>query len=104
MIPDEKGKLVVYPDNLSTSQLVKENQRLKEELLANKQNTSKESMQMRNASTILRNDVNQHDVQIPWPPLPGEMKDGSAFIPGTLKTFLRMLMEGEPNSSAPVSG
>ena len=103
VIPDEKGKLLVYPDNLSTSQLVKENQRLKEELLANKQNTSKESMQMRNASTILRNDVNQHDVQMPWPPLPEEMKDGAAFISGSLKTFLRMLMAGGSDSSAPVS-
>ena len=103
VIPDEEGKLLVYPDNLSTSQLVTENQRLKEELLANKQNTSKESMQMRNVSTILRNDVNQHDVQMPWPPLPEEMKDGAAFIPGSLKTFLRMLMAGESDSAAPVS-
>ena len=39
VIPDEQGKLLVYPDNLSMSQLVQENQRLKEELLATKQNT-----------------------------------------------------------------
>ena len=103
VIPDERGKLLVYPDNLSTSQLVKENERLKEELLAKKQNTSNENMQMRNVSTILRNDVKQHDVQMPWPPLPEEMKEGAAFIPGSLKIFLRMLMAGESDPLAPVS-
>lgn len=53
MTPDEKGKLLVYHDNRSLFQLVHENHRLKEELLATKQNTSKVSMVMRNVSTIL---------------------------------------------------
>ena len=54
----------------------------------------------RKLSTVLKNDVKGHDVEMPWPPVAEYMKEGEAFNPCSLKAFLRLLLADEPDISA----
>ena len=95
MIPDDKGKILVFPDNLSLGEVVKENVRLKEELQVFKENMSHNENMVKTVSLMLRNDVKMQETKMPWPPVPAQLEASSQLIPGSLNAFLRILFSGD---------
>ena len=95
MIPDDKGKILVFPDNLSLGEVVKENVRLKEELQVFKENMSHNENMVKTVSLMLRNDVKMQEIKMPWPPVPAQLEASSQLIPGSLNAFLRILFSGD---------
>ncbi|KAL7378813.1 hypothetical protein ABVT39_019162 [Epinephelus coioides] len=87
IFPDTKGKLLLYPDNLSMREIAKENQSLINELQALK------SAGAQDEAIKLRADIKSQDVPQVWPP---EVKAEAErpTIPELLIIFLYYLLTG----------
>ncbi|KAK3886506.1 hypothetical protein Pcinc_009376 [Petrolisthes cinctipes] len=89
IVPDGRGKLLITPDNLSTMEVVKENQSLKWEL----QTLKSASVQdvITKAAIKLRSTIKSRDIPQAWPP---EVKPESECptIPESLTVFLQYLL------------
>lgn len=42
----------------------------------------------------LRKAVKEHNTDVPWPPLPSELRDASYYVPNCLSRFLKILLTG----------
>lgn len=91
MVTDSIGRVLVYPDNLSLVNVLQENQKLKDELHLVKQDSTSVDGMFRKVSTLLRKDMTEHNVKMPWPPLPEEMEKPSVYVPNSLTNFLKLL-------------
>lgn len=80
---DDNGKLLVYPENLTFSEIVKENIRLKNEL--NKELDSDNILER--AALQLRRCIQNHEVTQSWPPLPSDLYTSHTYIPEQLRSF-----------------
>ena len=95
MIPDDKGKILVFPANLLLKDLVKENIHLRDELRVLKDRTSETEKMIENVSRIIRSDVRELGSKMPWPPTPADLKAPLEYIPCSLQLFLKVLFSGE---------
>lgn len=91
IFPDAKGKLLLYPDDLSMRELAKQNQSLINELQALKSVGAQDVIAK--AAIKLRADIKSQDVPQVWPP---EVKPEAecATIPESLIVFLYYLLTG----------
>lgn len=98
IIPDHNGKLLIYPDNLTVQELVRENQSLKKQLKTLSRGDAQE-LQTKTAKQ-LRADIKTKakDINQSWPPEIESVK--SDIIPESLLYFLRILLIGsnDPDS------
>ena len=92
---DSRNNVLIFPDNLTTEQLVKENQNLKyeiQDLLSKDHNTVVDSVKV---ALKLRRSIQDQDKDEPWPPLPSDLTDAAAYIPDDLNNFLNVLLTGK---------
>lgn len=89
---DDNGKLLVYPENLTFSEIVKENIRLKNEL--NKKELDSDNI-LERAALQLRRCIQNHEVTQSWPPLPSDLYSSHTYIPEQLRSFLRCVISGQ---------
>ncbi len=91
IFPDAKGKLLLYPDNLSMREPAKQHQSLRDELLALKSVSAQDVIAK--AAIKLRADIKSQDVPQVWPP---EVKPEAEcpVIPESLMVFLYYLLTG----------
>jgi len=66
IIPNDKGKLLVYPDNLSMDELVKVCQKQKDELRKHKSSISEDIILQ--VALKIRGDIRNQDITQAWPP------------------------------------
>lgn len=93
IIPDQKGKLLLYPDNLTVQDLVRENQTLRRELLHAQCRGDGRELLIKAANQI-RGDIKTmaKDTTQTWPP---EVESNpSEIIPESLLRFLCTLLTG----------
>lgn len=83
IIPDDNGKLLLYPDNLSMRELVKENHNLK----------IKDKDAVARVAIHLRADIKEQDVPQSWPP-DVKSEEECPTIPESLSVFLCYLLTG----------
>ena len=99
IIADEKGKIHIYPDNLSMIKLAEENQSLKRELQTLK--CARAHNAIASTAKKLRKDITCLDVPQAWPP---EVKseEECPVIPESLRLFLSHLFTGsnDPDCSS----
>ncbi|KAK3885065.1 hypothetical protein Pcinc_010719 [Petrolisthes cinctipes] len=100
-VHDAKGKVLVYPDNLSRDELVKQNVFLMDTVQDLESKGDIEGL-LKKSGHLLHNSIKKHSVSISWPPLASELSNSSAFIPGNLKGFLQHLI-AEPQDEASLS-
>ena len=94
------GKLVVYPDNLSTDILVLDFLALKTELNATKSSEKDLQSPIKKLALQMRADVKGQYVNDEWPPQPSELTPESARLPSSLMHFLNAIITGEKGESA----
>jgi len=66
IITNDKGKLLVYPDNLTMDELVKVCQKLKDELKEHKSSISEDIISQ--LALKIRGDIRKQDITQAWPP------------------------------------
>lgn len=92
-VSDDKGKLLVYPDNLSLDQVVVAMMKAEEQL--------REVKHSENIDNIVKLSANHLRGQIkkikpkPWPPHPAELNSDYIEVPESLQMFLKLLLHGE---------
>ena len=91
IFPDRKGRLIMYPDNMSMCELAKENQSLKAELHTPKGITADDVVAK--AAMKIRADIKQQDAPQTWPP-EVESEAQHAIVPESTMDFLRYLLTG----------
>ena len=91
IFPDRKGRLIMYPDNMSMCELAKENQSLKAELHTLKGITADDVVAK--AAMKIRADIKQQDAPQTWPP-EVESEAQHAIVPESTMDFLRYLLTG----------
>ncbi|KAJ8414408.1 hypothetical protein AAFF_G00052780 [Aldrovandia affinis] len=93
--PDDSGKLLVYGDSLSKSDLVKRTHALQVELDAMRA----QSVELvAKAALLLRNEIKQNETNQTWPPDVEQDKD---IIPQSVSKFLQTLLTGKTASPQP---
>ena len=95
IFPDERGKLLMVPNNFTTECLAKQNVKLKEELRLLKRKTSAmpplEKKPLHPAK-CLRTDIRAIKTNHPWPPNPEELTEDFVRLPDSLVKFLTFLL------------
>ena len=92
-VHDDKGKLLVYPDNLSFDQVVVAMVKAEEQL--------QEIKYCKNIDNIVKLSADHLRGQIkkinpnPWPPNPAELNSDYTKLPESLEMFLKILHHGE---------
>ena len=89
---NEKGKLLLYPDNLSITELAKKYQMLKAELQMLKYLTAEDVIAK--AALHVRADVIKQDFPQVWPPMVVEAEESGPIIPESLTLFLQYFLTG----------
>ena len=89
---DDKGKLFLYPDNLSVIELARANIALRRELQSLKSLTHDNVIST--AALKIREDIEQHDFPQAWPPHIVEGDESAFIVPGSLLLFLQYLLTG----------
>ena len=95
IISDDKGKLLVYPDSLSMSELAKHAFALNVELKHAK--TVNSGDVVKKAALQMRNDIKKQDISSAWPPNVEE----DDFIPQSITEFLQTLLTGDSECTNP---
>ena len=97
IFPDDKGQLLVFPDNLTVYDLAQENQKLKNKFDILKSNTTSLQKSVEKSASHLRSTIKDHDNNTPRPfpwPWPSALQK-SIHIPADLLTFLCAIFTGE---------
>ncbi len=89
---DEKGKLFLYPDNLSITALAQSNIALTTELQSLKSLTR--SNAITTAALKVRADLEQHEFPQAWPPHVAEGEENAFNFPESVTLFLQHLLAG----------
>lgn len=93
--------MLIFPDNLTVEQLVKENQDLKyeiQDILSKNVHCNDDSG---NVAITLRSIIQDHVKEEPWPPLPSDLTDATEYIPADLHSFLKVLLTGKRGEVVP---
>ena len=93
IIPDANGKLLLYPDSLSMTELAKTAFSLKNELQHARSVISEDAVTK--AAWQMRNDIKQQDNKQMWPP---NVDQSELLIPDSVTKFLQTLLSGNCNS------
>ena len=98
ILPGDKGRLLVVPDNLSMQMLATEYLKVKNELDTHC-SVSKDSTQMlKKVAMHLRCEVKKAQIDQPWPPQPEELNPNFVRLLTDLTQFLMILLTGDqPN-------
>ncbi|KAL1262233.1 hypothetical protein QQF64_007498 [Cirrhinus molitorella] len=91
IIPNDKGKLLVYPDNLTMDDLVKVCQNLKDELKEHKSSFSEDIISQ--VALKIRDDIRNQDITQAWPPHASDLEMMNS-TPTSLVEFLQTLLTG----------
>ncbi len=89
---DEKGKLFLYPDNLSITALAQSNIALTTELQSLKSLTHNNAITT--AALKIRADLEQHEFPQAWPPHIAEGEENAFNFPESVTLFLQHLLAG----------
>ena len=101
IFPDEKGKLLVLPNNLDRQELARRNQMLKKELAVWRSNTMEMTKLLEKAALYIRQSVKEHQMNAPWPLAPADLTTLKACIPDDLHHFFTVLLTGDPTNTTP---
>ena len=93
IVTDASGKLLVFPDSLSSDDLVRENQKLMKEPNTLKENTKNVQHVLAKAALHLRSTIKHLEKSNNWPFLPSALTD--LQIPEDLTHFMFTLITGE---------
>ena len=93
IFPDENGKLLLYPDSLSMTELAKTVFSLKNELQQTRSVNSDDAVTK--AALWMRNDIIKQDTKQVWPP---DVEQDGFLIPESITQFLQTLLSGNCNS------
>lgn len=91
---DDKGKLLIMPDNLSIVALAKENIALKEQMRSLTQGEDINVVTKKCALNI-RTDIKKLKPNTSWPPQPDELNEEYIPAPPSLTKFLTILLTGD---------
>ena len=98
-VPDENGKILVYPDNLTRNQLVVANQKLQSDLQMARDRSGDYDTIINSTALHLRNCIQEQHSKMPWPPQAADMGEVSSLIPTPVKTFIEIILTGEVHKS-----
>lgn len=90
---DENGKLLLYPDSLSMTELAKTVFTLKNELQHTRSLISDDVVTK--SALLMRNDIKKQDTKQVWPP---DVEQGDSLIPVSIIQFLQTLLSGNCNN------
>ncbi|KAG0728084.1 hypothetical protein GWK47_033224 [Chionoecetes opilio] len=93
-VPDEKGKLLIYPRSLSMDDLARQAHKMTKDLQEARAANSEDILTK--AGMQLRNEINKQDVSQPWPP-----DTDQNVIPAAVTKFLHTLLTGECECQTP---
>uniref|UniRef100_UPI00358F0FB3 uncharacterized protein n=1 Tax=Myxine glutinosa TaxID=7769 RepID=UPI00358F0FB3 len=96
IFPNDKGKLLVYPDSLSMLELAKTTHSLKTELQHAR--AAKCENVITKSALQIRNEIKKQDSSQVWPP---NVKQDKTIIPETLTQFLQALLSGDSECTNP---
>ena len=99
IIHDSKGKLIVYPDNLSRDQLACDVVTLKTQLQADKHTNTEPLSVVTKAALQIRSDIKLQDVKDEWPQQPSELTPDSANLPDSVIHLLHTVITGKPQTA-----
>ena len=99
IVSDERGGLLVIPDNLSKSMLATENMKMVAELESYRAQDNKHVVKQ--CATILRSEIKKSKVDQPWPPQPGDLNNDYTKLPKRVYEFLHILLAGEIREDVP---
>lgn len=92
-VSDDKGKVLVYPDNLSLDHAVVAMMKAEEQLLEVKHSENIDNI-VKLSANHLREQIKKIKPK-PWPPHPAELNSDYAKVPESLEAFLKLLLHGE---------
>ena len=101
IISNEKGKLLVLPDNVSRYELAERYYEAKQELQKWREQSSDTNSTITQASSFIRTAIMKMDSTTQWPIHPSDVTSDSLVIPAVLKHFLMGLLTGKPEYSSP---
>ena len=93
-VPDEKGKLLIYPRSLSMDDLARQAHKMTKDLQEARAANSEDVLTK--AGMQLRNEINKQDVSQPWP-----HDTDQNVIPAAVTKFLHTLLTGECECQTP---
>lgn len=93
------GRVLVYPDNLSLAQALRENVILKDKI-EELESTNDITHIINQSATDIRSQIKSMP-KLPWPPKPEELNGDCLNLPGTLMLFLRRLLMGNSAEGTP---
>ena len=100
IISDDKGKLLVIPDNLTRSMPVKHNMSLLNELTSKTSDNHDDEI-LKQCAVKIRTDIKNSKVEQPWPPLPEKLDNEYVALPKSLTDFLKIILTGDMGVSPP---
>lgn len=99
ILPNDKGKLILYPDCLSMCELAKKYQALQTQMQTMQSATSDDIIYK--TALQLRNDIRSESKTQPWPPHTSEEEQANDLIPPSVNQFLYTLLTGSTNCVHP---
>ena len=99
IISDERGRLIVLPDNLSKAMLAIENMKMGAELESYR--SQDDGHIVKQCATILISEIKKSKVDQPWPPQPEDLNNDYTKLPKSLNEFLQILLAGEIREDVP---
>ena len=99
IVSDERGRLLVLPDNLSKAMLATENMKMGAELESYR--SQDDAHIVKQCATILRSEIKKAKVEQPWPPQPEDLNNDYTKLPKSLHEFLQILLAGEIREDVP---
>eukprot|EP00058_Branchiostoma_floridae_P019404 XP_002604894.1 hypothetical protein BRAFLDRAFT_77273 [Branchiostoma floridae] len=89
---DDKGRLVIHPDNVSKCDLIIRNQKLEKELEEAKALLQRDTVTQ--AALLIREDIRNQESPQCWPPMATETEASEEIIPASVINFLCNLLTG----------
>jgi hypothetical protein len=96
IFPDDAGKLLVMPDNMSRYKLAKENATLTRQLEQLQRDTQGDYSTIDKAAASLRSVIRNSKVEQEFPRMPSSLDTASICIPSVVTRFLICLLTGSP--------
>ena len=90
---DEKGRLLVVPENLSKEMLVIKNSQLATEIDVLKSESRSDMVEQ--CALLIRSDIKQSKEDNPWPPQPDQLTNTYLKVPDSVSNFLTVLLTGK---------
>ena len=95
IFPDDKGKLIVVPDNLSVEDIVKMNMAMKKELDILKHHSSNIDKIIDQSPTYIHKSISDMKWKSPWPIHPSDVDIQLLPVPESLKHLLMTVLAAD---------